>query len=174
MCWCGYLSGTRCRLFAYDPADATAVPKPHHLLPQLNQDWFYLSGTGWPRLSWKKPVKSGVVVVCVGVLTVRHSCTANVVLALSTFCMLHAPGLKPVPDITRVAIRKSKNILFVVANPEVYRSPSSDTYIVLGEAKVCFALSKIRILCHLLSFVFATLYLFWIWYKKLQISLSVA
>jgi len=28
-----------CILFAYGPADATAIPKPHHLLPQLNQDW---------------------------------------------------------------------------------------------------------------------------------------
>jgi len=27
-CWCGYLPGTRCRLFAYGPADATAIPKP--------------------------------------------------------------------------------------------------------------------------------------------------
>ena len=26
-CCCGYLSGARCRLFAYGPADATAVPK---------------------------------------------------------------------------------------------------------------------------------------------------
>jgi len=25
-CWCGYLSGARCRLFAYGPADATAIP----------------------------------------------------------------------------------------------------------------------------------------------------
>ena len=39
------------RLFAYGPADATATPKPHHLLPHLNPDWFYLSGTGLPRLS---------------------------------------------------------------------------------------------------------------------------
>lgn len=45
-------------------------------------------------------------------------------------------GLKPVPGITRVTIRKSKNILFVIANPEVFRSPSSDTYIVIGEAKI--------------------------------------
>ena len=45
-CCCGYLSGARCRLFAYCPADATAIPKPHHLLPPLNPDWFYLSGTG--------------------------------------------------------------------------------------------------------------------------------
>jgi len=38
-CWCGYLSGARCRLFAYGPADATAFPKPHHLLRSLNPDW---------------------------------------------------------------------------------------------------------------------------------------
>jgi len=37
-CWCAYLSGARCRLFAYGPADATAIPKPHHLLPHLNPD----------------------------------------------------------------------------------------------------------------------------------------
>ena len=44
----------RCRLFAYGPADATAVPKLHRLLPQLNPDLFYLSGTGLPRLSRKR------------------------------------------------------------------------------------------------------------------------
>ena len=27
-CWCAYLSGARCRLFAYGPADATAIPNP--------------------------------------------------------------------------------------------------------------------------------------------------
>ena len=33
-------------------------PKPHRLLPRprLNPDWFYLPGTGLPRLSWKKAV----------------------------------------------------------------------------------------------------------------------
>jgi len=36
-CWCGYLSGARCRLFAYGPSDATAIPKPHHLLPHLTR-----------------------------------------------------------------------------------------------------------------------------------------
>jgi len=35
-CWCSYLSGARCRLFAYGPTDATAIPKPHHLLSHLN------------------------------------------------------------------------------------------------------------------------------------------
>ena len=57
-CWCGYLSGTRCRLFACGPADATAcIPEPRHLLPRVNPDWFYLSGTSLPRLSWKIAVK---------------------------------------------------------------------------------------------------------------------
>ena len=53
-CWCGCLPGARCRLFAYGPADATAIPKPHHLLPHLNPDWFYLSATGLPWLSWRR------------------------------------------------------------------------------------------------------------------------
>ena len=43
-CWCGYLSGARCRLFAYGLADSTAIPNPHHLSPYLNSDWFYLCG----------------------------------------------------------------------------------------------------------------------------------
>ena len=30
-----------------------AIPEPHHLLPDLNPDWFYLSGTSLPRLFWK-------------------------------------------------------------------------------------------------------------------------
>ena len=48
-CWC--------RLFAYGPADASAIPKSRHLLPHLNSDWFYLSGNGLPRLSWKEATK---------------------------------------------------------------------------------------------------------------------
>jgi len=35
-CWCGYLSGARCRLFVYGPADATTIPNSHNLLPHLN------------------------------------------------------------------------------------------------------------------------------------------
>jgi len=31
-CWHGYLCGARYTLFAYGPADATAVQEPHHLL----------------------------------------------------------------------------------------------------------------------------------------------
>ena len=36
------------------PADATAIPKPHHLLPRLSPDWSYLSGTGLPSLSLER------------------------------------------------------------------------------------------------------------------------
>jgi len=53
------LSGARCKLFALGPTDATAIPKHHHLLPHLNPDWFYLSGSGLPRLSWKKRPLNG-------------------------------------------------------------------------------------------------------------------
>ncbi|KAI8808350.1 NAC domain-containing protein [Cladochytrium replicatum] len=45
-------------------------------------------------------------------------------------------GLKPVAGITRVTIRRPKNILFVVSQPDVYKSSTSDTYIVFGEAKI--------------------------------------
>ncbi|KAF7553894.1 hypothetical protein G7046_g6961 [Stylonectria norvegica] len=41
-----------------------------------------------------------------------------------------------VPGITRVTLRRPKNILFVINNPEVYKSPNSNTYIVFGEAKI--------------------------------------
>jgi len=34
-----------------DPADVTASQNPHHVLPYLNPDWFYLFDTGLPRLS---------------------------------------------------------------------------------------------------------------------------
>lgn len=45
-------------------------------------------------------------------------------------------GLKQVQGVQRVCIRKSKNILFVINKPDVYKSPGSDTYIVFGEAKI--------------------------------------
>jgi len=44
------------------------VAKPHHLLPHLNPGWFYLSGTGLPRLSWKRGRYTVVVVVVVVVV----------------------------------------------------------------------------------------------------------
>merc|ERR1719254_58557 len=45
-------------------------------------------------------------------------------------------GMKPVPGIVRVTIKKSKNILFVISTPDVHKSPNSDTYVVFGEAKI--------------------------------------
>ena len=80
-------------------------------------------------------------------------------------------GMKPIPGVVKVTIRKSKNvrlpymclicvasdqfrgplrghrryrrtsvlfmqIMFVVAKPDVFKSPDSDTYIIFGEAKV--------------------------------------
>merc|ERR1711977_393750 len=45
-------------------------------------------------------------------------------------------GLKVVTGVTRVTIRKSKNILFVINKPDVYKSPAGDTHIVFGEAKI--------------------------------------
>ncbi|KAG5297013.1 nascent polypeptide-associated complex subunit alpha [Histoplasma ohiense] len=45
-------------------------------------------------------------------------------------------GLKHVPGITRVTLRRPKGILFVINQPDVYRSPSSNTWIIFGEAKI--------------------------------------
>merc|ERR1719152_574427 len=45
-------------------------------------------------------------------------------------------GMKAVPGIIRVTVKKSKNILFVISRPDVFKSPSSDTYIIFGEAKI--------------------------------------
>eukprot|EP00246_Nothoceros_aenigmaticus_P012289 TRINITY_DN375_c0_g1_i1.p1 TRINITY_DN375_c0_g1~~TRINITY_DN375_c0_g1_i1.p1 ORF type:complete len:210 (+),score=61.12 TRINITY_DN375_c0_g1_i1:152-781(+) len=45
-------------------------------------------------------------------------------------------GMKPVPGVTRVTIKKSKNILFVISKPDVFKSPASDTHIIFGEAKI--------------------------------------
>jgi nascent polypeptide-associated complex subunit alpha len=45
-------------------------------------------------------------------------------------------GLKEVKGIYRVTIKKPKNTLFVIANPDVYKNPTSDTYIIFGQANV--------------------------------------
>ena len=45
-------------------------------------------------------------------------------------------GMKSVPGVTRITIKKSKNILFVFSHPDVYKSPNSDTYVIFGEAKI--------------------------------------
>lgn len=45
-------------------------------------------------------------------------------------------GMKPISGVSRVTIKKSKNILFVISKPDVFKSPTSDTYIAFGEAKI--------------------------------------
>ncbi|CAM9764858.1 unnamed protein product [Ectocarpus sp. 8 AP-2014] len=45
-------------------------------------------------------------------------------------------GMKAVPSIMRVTVKKSKNILFVISKPDVHKSPSSNTYVIFGEAKI--------------------------------------
>ncbi|CAL5193257.1 unnamed protein product [Lathyrus oleraceus] len=45
-------------------------------------------------------------------------------------------GMKPVTGVSRVTVKKSKNILFVISKPDVFKSPTSDTYIIFGEAKI--------------------------------------
>ncbi|XP_018510774.1 nascent polypeptide-associated complex subunit alpha-like protein 3 isoform X1 [Brassica rapa] len=45
-------------------------------------------------------------------------------------------GMKPISGVSRVTIKKSKNILFVISKPDVFKSPASDTYVIFGEAKI--------------------------------------
>ena len=52
--WHGYLSGARCKLFAYGVADATATPSS---LAPVKSSMVYLSSAGLPGLSWRKAIK---------------------------------------------------------------------------------------------------------------------
>eukprot|EP00923_Selenidium_pygospionis_P031501 GHVN01055812.1.p1 GENE.GHVN01055812.1~~GHVN01055812.1.p1 ORF type:complete len:209 (-),score=43.52 GHVN01055812.1:411-983(-) len=45
-------------------------------------------------------------------------------------------GMKEVPHINKVTIRRAKNIFFVINNPTVFKYPHIDTYIVFGDAKI--------------------------------------
>jgi nascent polypeptide-associated complex subunit alpha len=45
-------------------------------------------------------------------------------------------GMKQVTGIKRVTIKKSKQVLFVISTPDVFKSPASDTYVIFGEAKI--------------------------------------
>ena len=50
--------------------------------------------------------------------------------------MVNKMGMKQVSGIARVQIRKSKNILFVIQKPDVFKAHNSDTYVIFGEAKI--------------------------------------
>ena len=54
--WRGYLSGARCKWFAYGPTDATATSSS---LAAVKSRMVYLSSAGLPRLSWKKRPLNG-------------------------------------------------------------------------------------------------------------------
>merc|ERR1712096_343751 len=50
-------------------------------------------------------------------------------------------GMKPVPGIIRVTVKKSKNILFVIKEPDVFKTSTDNpkapaTYIVFGKAEI--------------------------------------
>ncbi|KAL3721442.1 hypothetical protein ACJRO7_033871 [Eucalyptus globulus] len=45
-------------------------------------------------------------------------------------------GMKPVSGVSRVTIKRTKNVLFFISNPDVFKSPHSETYIIFGEAKM--------------------------------------
>jgi len=45
-------------------------------------------------------------------------------------------GLKPEPSVARVTFRRAPDVLFVIAAPDVFKSPSAQTYVIFGEAKI--------------------------------------
>ncbi|KAL5707772.1 hypothetical protein ACHQM5_018633 [Ranunculus cassubicifolius] len=45
-------------------------------------------------------------------------------------------GMKAIIGVSRVTIKKSKSVLFVISKPDVFKSPASDTYVIFGEAKI--------------------------------------
>jgi len=45
-------------------------------------------------------------------------------------------GLTPIPGIMRVTVKKSKAILFVIPKPDVWKASNSDTYLIIGEARI--------------------------------------
>jgi nascent polypeptide-associated complex subunit alpha len=45
-------------------------------------------------------------------------------------------GLKAVPGVKHVVVKRSRQLLFVIDNPEVLKLPGSDTYVVFGAVRV--------------------------------------
>ncbi|EPY22881.1 nascent polypeptide-associated complex subunit alpha [Strigomonas culicis] len=45
-------------------------------------------------------------------------------------------GLKPEANITKVAVRKVGSLSFSIAQPEVYRFPGTNTFVIFGEAQL--------------------------------------
>jgi len=53
-CWHSYLSGAKCKWFAYGPADATAIPSS---LASLKSEWFCFSDISFPGCPGKEAIK---------------------------------------------------------------------------------------------------------------------
>ncbi|KAJ3305276.1 hypothetical protein HDV03_001874 [Kappamyces sp. JEL0829] len=51
-------------------------------------------------------------------------------------------GLKAVPDVERVVIRRANNSLFVIAQADVYKTINGDTHVVFGDAKMEEAMTQ--------------------------------
>ena len=45
-------------------------------------------------------------------------------------------GLKQLEDVKRVTLKKNKNVMFVINQPDVFHAPNSESYVIFGEAKV--------------------------------------
>ena len=45
-------------------------------------------------------------------------------------------GLKPVEGVNRVTMKKGKNMLIAIDKPDVFKAPTSETFIIFGEARV--------------------------------------
>ena len=45
-------------------------------------------------------------------------------------------GMKLVSGVERVTLKKSRNMMFEITKPDVYKNTTSDSYIIFGEAKV--------------------------------------
>eukprot|EP01029_Cantina_marsupialis_P014126 TRINITY_DN31290_c1_g1_i1.p2 TRINITY_DN31290_c1_g1~~TRINITY_DN31290_c1_g1_i1.p2 ORF type:complete len:175 (-),score=45.32 TRINITY_DN31290_c1_g1_i1:115-639(-) len=45
-------------------------------------------------------------------------------------------GLKQVEGIFRVTLKRNKSIIFAIQNPDVFKSPTSDTYVIFGNAQI--------------------------------------
>ncbi|KAF7150234.1 hypothetical protein RHSIM_Rhsim02G0101500 [Rhododendron simsii] len=45
-------------------------------------------------------------------------------------------GMKPVTGVSRVTIKRTKNVLFFISKPNVFKSLNFETYVIFGEAKI--------------------------------------
>ena len=44
-------------------------------------------------------------------------------------------GLEQLDDVQRVTLKNNRRVTFVINNPDVFKSPQAETYVIFGEAK---------------------------------------